>query len=144
MAKKCKKKKHEYKINRVSGSNERRRRDSNPRAGMNRQTHFECAALRPLRYVSNYTGASTRNTCIIIPDFSLFVIYYFCFYSVFLFRNAFSLRHLLRHFLRNFPDQEDITFHLDCIHPHFRRADRNRRPDISRFIINRCADSDCF
>ena len=30
----------------------RRRRDSNPRAGMNRQTHFECAALRPLRYVS--------------------------------------------------------------------------------------------
>ena len=31
----------------------RRRRDSNPRAGMNRQTHFECAALRPLRYVSN-------------------------------------------------------------------------------------------
>ena len=105
---------------------------------------FECAALRPLRYVSNYTGASTRNTCTIIPDFSLFVIYYFCFYSVFLFRNAFSLRHLLRHFLRNFPDQEDITFHLDCIHPHFRRADRNRRPDISRFIINRCADSDCF
>ena len=122
----------------------RRRWDSNPRAGMNRQTHFECAALRPLRYVSNYTGASTRNTCTIIPDFSLFVIYYFCFYSVFLFRNAFSLRHLLRHFLRNFPDQEDITFHLDCIHPHFRRADRNRRPDISRFIINRCADSDCF
>lgn len=30
----------------------RSRRDSNPRAGMNRQTHFECASLRPLRYDS--------------------------------------------------------------------------------------------
>lgn len=30
----------------------RSRRDSNPRAGINRQTHFECASLRPLRYDS--------------------------------------------------------------------------------------------
>ncbi len=46
----------------------RRQRDSNPRAGMNRQTHFECAALRPLRYVSWFC-----TNCYIIHDNFRFV-----------------------------------------------------------------------
>ena len=38
-----------------------RRRDSNPCAGINRQTHFECAALWPLRYVSLLDGLAKKH-----------------------------------------------------------------------------------